>query len=109
VRFAIISLSIYFLLQTMGIALADISDLKFPEFKMRAEPEMHFEYLPGFLHSDELKRNDPSNVFSCDGYLTNNPAENFCSKTVPADWTSHEFNGEVFYLVPLNHTSSRHP
>jgi hypothetical protein len=43
VRFAITSLSIYFLLQTVGTALADISDLKFPEFEMRAEPEIHFE------------------------------------------------------------------
>ena len=84
-RFAIISLSIYFLLQAVGTALADISDLKFPEFKMRAKPEMHFEYHPDLLHSDQLKRNDPLNVFHCDGYLTNHPAVSFCSKTVPDD------------------------
>ncbi|MFT5609823.1 MAG: hypothetical protein ACI9LU_000315 [Polaribacter sp.] len=42
-RFAVISLSIYFLLQAVGTALADISDLKFPEFEMQAELEMHFE------------------------------------------------------------------
>jgi hypothetical protein len=84
-RFAIISLSIYFLLQTVGTAFADISDLKFPEFEIQAEPEMHFEYFPDLSHSGDLNRNDPSNVFQCDGYLTNNPTENFCRKTVPDD------------------------
>ena len=105
-RFAIISLSIYFFLHLAGTALADISALEFPEFEMQAGSEMQLEYFPRPEHSSDLKRYDPSNVFQCDDYLTNNPAEKFCSETVPDDWTSHQFNGEVYYLVPLSYSSS---
>lgn len=110
-RFALISLIIYFLVHAVGTAMADISDLEFSEFEMQMEPEMHFEYLPRSHsprppRSDDLsQRYDLSNVFQCDGYLTNNPSENFCSETVPDDWTTHEFNGEVYYLVPLSRNS----
>lgn len=37
----------------------------------------------------------------CNGYLTNNPAESFCSDEVPEDWREFEFNGERMFMVPL--------
>jgi hypothetical protein len=42
------------------------------------------------------------NLLPCEGYLTAQPIESFCSETVPDDWTAFDFNDERLYVVPLN-------
>lgn len=38
----------------------------------------------------------------CDGYLTRNESEDFCSASIPEDWQSFEYGGQMFYLQPLS-------
>ncbi|MEM7359224.1 MAG: hypothetical protein AAF431_09015 [Pseudomonadota bacterium] len=45
--------------------------------------------------------------YQCDGYLTNNPQENFCSDEVPEDWQAFKFNGERIFMVPLKLSESK--
>jgi len=37
----------------------------------------------------------------CDGYLTRKADEQYCSKEIPNDWLSFEFDGETYYVAPL--------
>ena len=37
----------------------------------------------------------------CDGYLTRNASEEYCSKEIPDDWRSFEFDGETYYVAPI--------
>ncbi len=37
----------------------------------------------------------------CDGYLTRNADEQYCSAEVPEDWRPFEFNGETYFVAPL--------
>ena len=37
----------------------------------------------------------------CDGYLTRNVNEEYCSKEIPDDWRSFEFNGETYFVAPI--------
>ena len=43
----------------------------------------------------------PRGFLQCDDYLTNDPSQNYCSKSVPEDWQGFKFNDEQFYKVPL--------
>ena len=37
----------------------------------------------------------------CDGYLTRNADEAYCSADIPEDWRPFEFNGDTFFVTPL--------
>ncbi len=37
----------------------------------------------------------------CDGYLTRNADEQYCSADIPEDWRPFEFDGETYYVAPL--------
>ena len=41
----------------------------------------------------------------CDGYLTRNAYEQYCSAEVPQDWRPFEFNGETYFVAPLRNDS----
>lgn len=38
----------------------------------------------------------------CDRYLTEVLSDGFCQDTRPADWREFRFNGETYFIVPLN-------
>jgi len=96
-RFSISCITILFSIHLTGTSLADMNqaDLEFLDQAFDLEIEDLPDLLPDTLPGSE------QNVANCEGYLTSNPNENFCSKTVPEDWTSFEFNGQRIYKVPL--------
>lgn len=89
-RFTALFLIIYLLIHITGYVLADIDDLP------------HATPLDDQRKLDFLGDMANPNLLACDGYLTANPSENFCSQLVPEDWTALEFNGERFYRLPLS-------
>lgn len=95
-RFALTSLSIYLLIHVVGSAMAEMGDFEYPQ----AEMEIQAKKFSGFVLPYE-EYQVPNNIINCQGYLTNNPSEDFCSDTVPEEWRPFEFNGEVIYAVPL--------
>ncbi len=40
-------------------------------------------------------------VLVCDGYVVRNSDEDYCAKEVPEDWVPRRFNGEEYYVQPL--------
>ena len=89
-RFTALFLLTYLLTHITGYVMADIDDLP------------HLWILNDLVRSDRLLDTANPNLLACDGYLTANPTENFCSQSVPEDWVPLEFNGERFYRVPLS-------
>ena len=51
------------------------------------------------LRGQQLK---DGNWRTCAGYVTRNESEQFCEEEVPDDWREFEFNGQIFYVQPLN-------
>jgi len=89
-RFTALFLLIYLLIHITGYVMADIDDLP------------HTSLLHDQSRLDFLRDTANPNLLACDGYLTANPSENFCSQSVPEDWVALEFNGERLYRVPLS-------
>jgi len=89
-RFTALFLLTYLLIHITGYVMADIDDLP------------HASLLNDQSRLDLLPDTANPNLLPCDGYLTANPTENFCSQSVPEDWAALEFNGELFYRVPLS-------
>ena len=42
-----------------------------------------------------------SSVLLCDGYLSRNAVVDHCEKEIPDDWRQFEFEGQIYYAIPL--------
>ena len=89
-------------------AIAQQFELGNPDQDLEPFLESFNEAYPHSLEVGPLPEQLASagSLFECDGYLTANPTDNFCSSTVPEDWEAFEFNGETFYKVPLKGVES---
>ena len=42
-----------------------------------------------------------SGVLLCGGYLSRNALADYCEKEIPDDWRQFEFEGQIYYAIPL--------
>jgi hypothetical protein len=40
--------------------------------------------------------------YACDGYLTSNPDEGYCSQQPPLDWKPFDYDDTVYFVQPLS-------
>ena len=88
------ALAVYVALHAVGYGIAQQQALD--DFVPSTPSTQGFNVPPSDTHNLAFKK-----LLDCEGYLTANPSQNFCSPDVPPNWQSREFNGMQFYLVPL--------
>ena len=57
----------------------------------------HSDFLDSGDHSGKWRRDGHS--IQCDGYMTRH--EDYCEEIVPEAWKPFVFNGETYYMQPL--------
>ena len=89
--------------------LDDIEELLPEEFEryLRKLEEQGFAKLPTGPEPGQEEREfsgkwiQQDGVRYCDGYLTRNADEEYCSANVPEDWRPFEFDGVTYFVAPL--------
>ena len=46
-------------------------------------------------------------ILTCDGFMTRRADQDYCSAEVPGDWVPFEFDGQVYFLQPLQGSVER--
>lgn len=85
-----ICISAYLTIHAIGYTIAESQDI-----------EAIIDGLVGWQQPQNNAQFSAENALPCDGFLTANPSDNFCSESVPEDWREFDFAGQTFYLVPL--------
>ncbi len=95
--------------ETEGHLPDDVQELSPDEFDRFLEEleEQGFAELPKRPKSKKDERDysgewiEEDGVRFCDGYLTRNADDEYCSTEIPEDWRPFEFDGETYYVAPL--------
>ena len=88
-------------------SIQELSPEEFDRF-LRELEEQGFAKLPMEPKSEQDERDysgewiEEDGVRYCDGYLTRNADEEYCSTEIPDDWQPFEFDGETYYVAPLS-------
>jgi len=78
------------------------------ESQSRANAETSLQSVPRqekHEYSGEWNKKNGSRI--CDGYLTRNADEQYCSREIPSDWRSFEFEGGTYYFAPIERDQKR--
>jgi len=83
-----------FLPEELERILQELEQQGFARLQKSPEPEQdERDYSGEWIEEDGVRY--------CDGYLTRNADEEYCSTDIPEDWRPFEFNGETYFVAPL--------
>ena len=96
-----ISLSVIIFLMLPACSQRDVSESDAQEARSTADILWEIERKRIQDQIKQQKWTYKRGIKSCDGYLTNNPSEEFCEDEVPPGWKRFEFQGHTYYVQEL--------